>query len=245
MEKKKNSILNNKGLTTIAIVLIIVGVIVVAGGTVGGIVGYNAYQEKKQQEEIEAFMKAVEEEQTATINAFNERINAIVNQLLVADANGQNPSLDNNSDVDAMTNAVNELNNVTNDVNSNVVLTQEQKDSLIQSITGQVNNVNTRIQAVNEAKAEAEKQAQEAQASSKKNGGSSNSSSASASGKSNGNNEVSSNEVSSNEASNNSGYTPGYNGEEDRKVKEQMRQIQQEGKVYLDGKYVDVVNFGF
>lgn len=238
MEKKKNSILNNKGLTTIAIVLIIVGVIVVAGGTVGGIVGYNAYQEKKQQEEIEAFMKAVEEEQTATINAFNERINAIVNPLLVADANGQNPSLDNNSDVDAMTNAVNELNNVTNDVNSNVVLTQEQKDSLIQSITGQVNNVNTRIQAVNEAKAEAEKQAQEAQASSKKNGGSSNSSSAS--GKSNGNNEVSGNEVS-----NNSGYTPGYNGEEDRMVKEQMRQIQQEGKVYLDGKYVDVVNFGF
>ena len=85
--------------------------------------------------------------------------------------------------------------------------------------------------AENNAKAEAEKQQQEAaQAGSKKNGGSSNSSSAS--GKSNGNNEVSSNEVSSNSAGNTdySGFT-GWN-EEDRKVREQMRQAQTEGRFF-------------
>ncbi|GEM_PF-4431476 len=142
------------------ILIIIIAAIVVIGGAIGGYFGYSAYQEKKQQEEIEAFLKAIEEEQNSTINAFNDKINGIVNPLLVADANGQNPSLDNNNDIDALTNAVNELNNVTNDVNSNVILTQEQKNSLLQAITEHINSINIRIQAINDEKAQAEAQAE-------------------------------------------------------------------------------------
>ena len=59
------------------ILIIIIAAIVVIGGAIGGYFGYSAYQEKKQQEEIEAFLKAIEEEQNSTINAFNDKINGI------------------------------------------------------------------------------------------------------------------------------------------------------------------------
>lgn len=58
-----------------------------------------------------------------------------------------------------MTNAVNELNNIANDVNNDTFLTQEQKDTLKGATSGNIEIINNRINAVNAAKAEAERQA--------------------------------------------------------------------------------------
>ncbi len=145
---------NNKGMATLTIVLIIVAVVVLIGGTIGGIMGYNAYQEKKQQEEEEAFLKSIEESRTNAVNSYNDRINQIMVSLNV-EKDGTS-SIDNNEDVDAMTNAVNELNNIVNDINDDVVITQEQKDTLKGTISSNIDIINNRINAVNVAKAEAE-----------------------------------------------------------------------------------------
>jgi len=139
---------NNKGLTTIAIVLIIVGAVVVVGGVLGGVIGYNAYQEKKQQEENQADEKKLEEDRNNVVKAYNDRIDQIVASLNVEKKG--TASIDNNDDVDAMTNAVSELNNIANEINNNSVLTQEQKDALNNSIESNKNAINNRINVVNE-----------------------------------------------------------------------------------------------
>lgn len=141
------------------IIIAVVAAIVVAGGIVGTVLGVNAYNEKKEKEAVVAFLQEMDKARTNAVNAYNDRVNQIVTSL---------DDLNANSDVTAMTNAVNELNNVTNDVNNDVLITQEQKDALNGNIANQVNAINARINAVNEAnanaQAEAERQAAQAQA---------------------------------------------------------------------------------
>lgn len=137
--------LNNKGLSTVVIILIIVGVVVVAGGTIGGIAFYNNYQEKKQQEE-EKTIKSRED----AFNSYNNKINQIMTSVNV-EKNGSS-SIDNNEDVDVLNNAVNKLNNITNEINNDSVLTQEQKDMLNASVETNKNNINNRVNAINESK---------------------------------------------------------------------------------------------
>jgi|GEM_PF-5354217 len=43
--------MNNKGIATVTIIIIIICAVVVVGGAVGGVIGYNIYQEKKQEEQ--------------------------------------------------------------------------------------------------------------------------------------------------------------------------------------------------
>ena len=159
---------NNKGLTTVTIIIIIVCVVVV-GGTIGGVVGYNIYQDKKQEEaelKFQEEQKMLEESRNNAVNSYNERINQIVDSLNV-EKNGT-ASIDNNEDVDAMANAVNELNTITNEVNNDSLITQEQKDTLNGTIAGQVATVNNRInvvrdEAYRQAKIKAEEEEKERQ----------------------------------------------------------------------------------
>ena len=149
--------MNNKGIATVTIIIIIACAIVVLGGAIGGVVAYNTYQEKKQQEEI----KAMEDARNNAVNAYNDRINQIVTSLNV-EKNGT-ASIDNNEDVDAMTNAVNELNNMSVEISSDTLITQEQKDALNEAIVGYVATVSNRINNVNEARAKAEAERIEAE----------------------------------------------------------------------------------
>lgn len=162
-----------KNHTTISIVLLVV--VIAAAAIIAGCSIHNKIEhdkEVKAQEEAAAFAQAIAKAQTETINAFNARISGLVDPLQVPDANGENPSLDNNSDIDAMVNAINELHNVANDVASNELLNQEQKDALIQSANGQVERIDGRVQKVNEIReaeaAAAEKAAAEKAAAKKK-----------------------------------------------------------------------------
>lgn len=148
---------NNKGLATLTIVLIIVAVVVVTGGTIGGVVAYNSYQDKKQQEAEIASLKAIEDARNNAVNSYNDRINQIMSSLNVEKDSAS--SLDNNEDIDAMNNAVNELNSITNDINNNALITQEQKGALNGTVSGCISTVENRINTVNEARAEAERQA--------------------------------------------------------------------------------------
>ena len=144
---------NDKKVRTITIVAL-VGVLVVAAAVITGcsIHQKKVEEAKAQQEAEEALVKAVEEAQVNTINEFKNRVNGIVAPLLVPDQNGENPSLENCADIDAMNNAVNELGNVTNDVNANGMLTQEQKDTLNQFIAEQGAAIGARVQKVQEFK---------------------------------------------------------------------------------------------
>ena len=144
------TLFNNKGIATLTIVLIIVGVVVVAGGTIGGVVAYNTYQEKKEKEAKEALSKAIEEEKANAYNSYNDKINQITVSLNV-EKDGSS-SLDNNEDIDAMSNAVNELNNLLNDINGNDKLTQEQKNELSNNINAQISAINDRISQVKSKK---------------------------------------------------------------------------------------------
>ena len=144
--------MNNKGLTTITIVLIIIGAVVMVGGAVGGVIGYNAYQEKQQEEaekKQQEELQRIESSRNNAVTAYNDRINQIVTSLNV-EKNGT-ASIDNNEDVDAMTNAVNELNNMSVEISSDTLITQEQKDALNEAIVGYVATVSNRINNVNEA----------------------------------------------------------------------------------------------
>ena len=137
---------NNKGLSTVVIVLIVVGVVVVLGGTIGGVYAYNAYQEKKQEEAAIALQKSIDDARNNVVNTYNDRINQIVASLNV-EKDGV-ASIDNNEDVDAMNNAVNELNRVVDDINNDTFITPEQKTILNASVANQIGIINNRINAV-------------------------------------------------------------------------------------------------
>ncbi|MBE5900096.1 MAG: hypothetical protein E7279_10935 [Lachnospiraceae bacterium] len=141
---------NNKGMATLTIILIVVAVVVVAGGIVGSVVGYNAYQEKKQQEEEIEGQKVIDDARSGTFNSYNDRINQIMASLNVEKEGVA--SIDNNENIDAMTNAVNELNSITSDINNDALITQEQKDALNATVSGNIDAVNNRINVVNEIK---------------------------------------------------------------------------------------------
>lgn len=130
-------------------ILSLIGVLVIAAAIITGCSIHQKNEEERAQKEAEAaFLHAIEEAQTNTINDFKNRVNGIVAPLQVPDQNGENPSLENCADIDAMNNAVNELNNVTNDVNANGMLTQEQKDMLNQFVAEQVAVISDRAQRV-------------------------------------------------------------------------------------------------
>ena len=141
------------------VVVVVVGVVVVAGGTIGGVVAYNSYQDKKQQEAQNASLKAIDDARNDSFNKYNERINQIVTSLNV-EKDGV-ASIDNNEDVDAMNNAVNELNRVVDDINNDTFITPEQKTILNASVANQIGNIKDRINAVNIAREEAERRARE------------------------------------------------------------------------------------
>ena len=84
------------------IIIGIVAAVVVIGGVVGTVLGVNAYQEKKAAEELKA-------QQEQLVKDFNDKINAIVTPLNVPDENGQNPSIENNNDVNALQTAITSL----------------------------------------------------------------------------------------------------------------------------------------
>lgn len=149
--------MNNKGIATVTIIIIIACAIVVLGGAIGGVVAYNTYQEKKQQEEI----KAMEDARNNAVNAYNDRINQIIASLNV-EKNGI-ASIDNNEDVDAMSNAVNAINVIKNEVNNDSIITQEQKNIINGNIDSNINSISNRINNVNEARAKAEAERIEAE----------------------------------------------------------------------------------
>ena len=134
------------------IIIAIVAAIVVIGGTVGTVIGVNAYNDKKEKEA-----------QEATFKEYNDKINAIVTPLNVADANGQNPSIENNSDVNALQTAITTLQGLEKEVTDNTILTEEQKNTLKGTITNSITGIQNRINAINQAQAEAQaKEEQEA-----------------------------------------------------------------------------------
>lgn len=143
---------NNKGLATLTIVLIIVAVVVVAGGTIGGVAAYNSYQDKKHQEAEIASLKAIEDARNNAVNSYNDRINQIMSSLNVEKDGTSN--LDNNEDIDAMTNAVSELNSIVNELNNNSILSQEQKSILNANIETSINSINSRVNYINDSKKE-------------------------------------------------------------------------------------------
>lgn len=138
----------NKKIRLITI-LSLVGVLIVAAAIITGCSIHQKNEEERAQKEAEAaFLHAIEEAQINTVNDFKNRVNGIVAPLQVPDQNGENPSLENCTDIDAMGNAVNELGNVTNDVNANALLTQAQKDELNQFVAAQVAAISDRAQRV-------------------------------------------------------------------------------------------------
>ena len=70
---------------------------------IGTIVGYTIYNNNKK---AEAEAKAKVEAQTNAFKEYNDKISAIVTPLNVADANGQNPSIENNKDVNELQTAI-------------------------------------------------------------------------------------------------------------------------------------------
>ena len=138
------------------IIIGIIAAVVVIGGTTGTILGVNAYQEKKAQEE----QQRIEQEQLQQINTYNDRITGVVNALNVPDAEGQNPSLDNNSDVDAMNNAIASLQAIEAEINNDTTMTEEQKNALRNTIAGSISSITNRVNIVNEERARAEAEAQ-------------------------------------------------------------------------------------
>lgn len=139
---------NDKKIRLITI-LSLVGVLIVAAAIITGCSIHQKNEEERAQKEAEAaFLHAIEEAQTNTINDLKNKVNGIVAPLQVPDQNGENPSLENCTDIDAMNNAVNELGNVTNDVNGNALLTQAQKDELNQFVAAQVAAISDRAQRV-------------------------------------------------------------------------------------------------
>lgn len=147
---KGQRMLNNKGIATIAIILIVAGVVVAVGGTIGGIVGYNAYQEKKHEEEVQAFLEAIDKARNDSINGYNDRVEQVMSELTFTDENGNIVTLDNNRNIDSMNNVVNAINTIINDINNDTLLSQEQKDALILAFNEKLNSVNARITAVDE-----------------------------------------------------------------------------------------------
>lgn len=131
------------------IIIAIVAAIVVIGGAVGTVIGVNAYNDKKEKEA-----------QEATFKEYNDKINAIVTPLNVADANGQNPSIENNTDINALQTAIASLQGLEKEVTDNTILTEEQKNTLKGTITNSITGIQNRINAVNEANAEAQRQAE-------------------------------------------------------------------------------------
>ena len=141
------------------VIAIVVVAVLVIGGSVGAVLGVKAYNDKKEAE-------ALAKQQQTVMDTYNNRINDIMNPLLVPDANGQNPSLDNNMDINAMNSAVSNLDNIKNEVTADTHITNEQKATLHKTIDDNINKINARIQAVQQAQAEqqareeAERQAQ-------------------------------------------------------------------------------------
>ena len=132
------------------IIIAIVVAIVVIGGTVGTVIGVNAYNDKKEKEA-----------QEATFKEYNDKINAIVTPLNVADANGQNPSIENNNDVNALQTAITSLQGLEKEVTDNTILTEEQKNTLKGTITNSITGIQNRINAINQAQAEAQAKAEQ------------------------------------------------------------------------------------
>lgn len=138
---------------TTKIVLIIVAAIVVVGGVIGGIFGYKAYQDKKEQEALVAYLKEVDMARQTAINNYNERIN----QAMAFDLNAT-------EDMNVLNGAITNLNAIITDVSNDVIIPDEQKADLNAKASEQVNAINARIGAINEAKAKAEAKAKEEQA---------------------------------------------------------------------------------
>ena len=131
------------------IIIAVVAAIVVVGGAVGTVLGVNAYNDKKEREA-----------QEATFKEYNDKINAIVTPLNVADANGQNPSIENNNDVNALQTAITTLQGLEKEVTDNTILTEEQKNTIKGTITNSITGIQNRINAINQAQAEAQAEAQ-------------------------------------------------------------------------------------
>ncbi len=136
------------------IIIIVVAAIVVIGGVIGGIAIYNHVKESEAQ-------RVLDEQRNELVQGYNGRITQIITGLSVPDANGQNPSLDNNNDVNVMWNALTQLDAIKADVNKDIVITDEQKNNLNQIADTQKQSITVRINAVNQAKAEAEAKAKE------------------------------------------------------------------------------------
>ena len=182
-----------------AVIGIIIAIAVVIIGIIIGVVIHNDNVAKKEAEE----KAQLEAQQEQKVQEYNDKINNIVNPLLVIDANGENASIENNNDLDSMNNAITSLNTLkSEEIEKDTVITEEQKNTLITTIDGHIATITNRINAVNEAnveaqrqaEAESERQAQIAQAN--------NSSSSSSNGKSS----SSGSSASGSSGSSNSGY---------------------------------------
>ena len=143
-------LINNIGAVTLTTALIASGAVLAVLGTAGGIVGYNAYQEKKYEEEVAAFELQIEEARNSTINDYNGAVELVMSCLTFTNEDGEAVTLDTNRDLDAMSNAVGGINSIIENVNSNEWLTQEQKDVLVMSCNDKIGAINARIETVNE-----------------------------------------------------------------------------------------------
>lgn len=157
--KKMKGLLNNKGIATIAVILIIAGSVVAVLGTAGAYVGYNAYQEKKHEEEAAAFFEEVSKAQTQAVNGYNDRVEQVMSELSFTDENGQVVLLENCRNIDDMNRAIGLMNTILEDVNKDELLSQEQKDALAAAFNEKINSINARISVVTEENRIAEEEA--------------------------------------------------------------------------------------
>ncbi len=159
-ERNMMRLFNNKGMTTTAALLLITGT--VALGTAGGVVGYNVYQEKKQEEEVATFMQEMDKAQHSAIDSYNARVEQAMYELTFTNENGEMVTIETNRNIDSMNNVVNNLNGILGELNNDALLLQEQKDVLVMAINEKINNVNARIDVVNEEnRIEEERKAEE------------------------------------------------------------------------------------
>ena len=149
---------NNKGMASVTTALIIAGSVITVLGTAGGVIGYNVYQEKKYEQEVATFLEEMDVARNNTVNDYNARAEQVMAELTFTDENGEAVSIDNNRNIDSMTNVVNTLNAIIEEINNNELLSQEQKDALTQALTEKVNSINERVATVNEENRIAEEQ---------------------------------------------------------------------------------------
>lgn len=153
----------NMGRNKRIVIIVVLATIVVIGGVIGTIYAVAAY-EQKQMKEIDEHIKRIEgkdETINGIIEAYKDRLNQIVNPLLVPDESGGNASIDNNNDLDSLLAAFTEINNLRKELESDTTLRPTEKSEIEKNIDEQIKSINTRAYNIYNERVQASKLADE------------------------------------------------------------------------------------